>query len=242
MGKSMSNWAAKRFWKETTVAEADEGFQVLLDGRGVKTPAKVPLVVPTRALADAMAAEWEAQEDAIDPNRMPVTRMANSAIDKVAVQHAAVADMLAAYGDSDLLCYRATEPRELIARQAEHWDPVLDWAAKALGAHLVPVSGIMHSAQDAASVESLTRQVHALDHFQLAAFHDLVAISGSLVLGFAVAAKHLDQARAWELSRVDETWQQEQWGVDEEAHEQAEKKRDAFALAAWFFAASQRET
>lgn len=234
----MSGWAAKRFWKETSVGEVDGGFQVTLDGRAVKTPAKAPLIVPTRVLADAMATEWNAQEEAIDPNTMPVTRMANSAIDKVSLQHAAVADMLAAYGDSDLLCYRATDPRELVARQAALWDPILDWAVDSLGARLNTASGVMHVAQAPDALENLTRRVHALDDFHLAAFHDLVAISGSLVLAFAVVEKRLDVDDGWALSRVDESWQEELWGVDEEAHEHAEKKRGAFAQAAWFFEAS----
>ncbi|SMR81770.1 Chaperone required for the assembly of the F1-ATPase [Aliiroseovarius halocynthiae] len=238
----MSGWAAKRFWKETTVGEADGGFQVLLDGRAVKTPAKSALIVPARALADAMAAEWDAQEDAINPNAMPVTRMCNSAIDKVSVQHAAVADMLAAYGDSDLLCYRATSPQELVARQAEKWDPILDWAVDSLDVRLKAVSGVMHEEQDAHSVRKLTHLVHALSPFQLTAFHDLVSMSGSLILAFAVAHGHLDAAAAWELSRLDELWQEELWGKDEEAQEMVEKKVEEFARAAWFFAAISRET
>lgn len=238
----MSGWAAKRFWKETTVGAAEGGFQVRLDGRAVKTPAKSPLVVPSRALADAMAAEWDAQEDSVDPNTMPVTRMCNSAIDKVAVQHAAVADMLAAYGDSDLLCYRATNPQELIARQAEKWDPILDWAVDSLNAPLKPVSGIIHAAQDEAALKSLTYRVHALSAFQLTAFHDLVSMSGSLILAFAVTHGRLDADAAWSLSRLDELWQEEFWGKDEEAQELVEKKSKEFALAAWFFSAIERET
>lgn len=238
----MSGWAAKRFWKETAVGEAEGGFQVLLDGRAVKTPAKSPLVVPSRALADAMAAEWDAQEDAVNPNTMPITRMSNSAIDKVTVQHAAVADMLAAYGDSDLLCYRATSPQELIARQAESWDPILDWAVDSLNARLKPVSGIMHAAQDEAALKNLSDRVHALSAFQLTAFHDLVSMSGSLILAFAVTQGRLDADAAWQLSRLDELWQEELWGKDEEAQELVEKKSKEFSCAAWFFSAIERET
>lgn len=237
----MSGWAAKRFWKEATVGETEGGFQVLLDGRAVKTPAKSSLVVPSRVLADAMTAEWDAQEDAIDPNAMPVTRMANSAIDKVTVQHAAIADMLAAYGDSDLLCYRATEPRELVMRQAKQWDPILDWAVDSLGVRLTPVSGVMYAAQNAHSVRKLTDLVHALSPFQLTAFHDLVSMSGSLILAFAVINGRLDADAAWELSRLDELWQEELWGKDEEAQALAQKKYAEFARAAWFFLAVDKE-
>lgn len=238
----MSGWAAKRFWKETSVGEADGGFQVLLDGRAVKTPAKSPLIVPSRALADAMATEWDAQEDAVNPNTMPVTRMSNSAIDKVSVQHAAVADMLAAYGDSDLLCYRATDPRELVERQAEKWDPILDWAVDSLDVRLKPVAGVMHQAQDKHSVRKLTDLVHGFSPFQLTAFHDLVSMSGSLILSFAITQRRLNADAAWQLSRLDELWQEEFWGKDEEAQEMVDRKGKDFALAAWFFAAIAGET
>lgn len=235
----MSGWAKKRFWKETAVVEADAGYAVELDGRGVKTPAKVPLVVPTRAMAEAIAEEWQLQDKEIDPRTMPVTRSANAAIDKVAVQHGEVADMLAEYGGSDLLCYRATQPVELIERQAEQWDPLLDWAEETLGVRLVPVSGVIHVAQDAEALSRLRTQVHALDNFELAAFHDLVSLSGSLVLGFAAVHGARPIEALWALSRLDENWQEEQWGADDEATEQAELKRAAFLHADRFFKLAQ---
>lgn len=238
----MSDWAAKRFWKQAQVVETEGGYSVELDGRPIKTPAKKPLRVPTLALAGAISKEWDAQVDKIDPATMPVTRTANSALDKVAHQFTEVADMLAAFGDSDLLCYRATHPEELVARQSELWDPLLDWAADALDARLRPVSGIMHQPQDGDALARLTKQVHALSDFELAGFHDLVAISGSLVLALAVTSERLSVNEAWELSRLDESWQEEQWGVDEEASELAEKKRIDIVNAAWFFHASRRET
>lgn len=231
----MSGWAKKRFWKETSVAEVEGGFTVELDGRRVKTPAKAPLTLPTRAMAEAIAAEWQAQEDEIDPRTMPVTRSANAAIDKVAIQHGEVADMLAEYGGSDLLCYRAAQPVELVARQAERWDPMLDWAERTLGARLQPVSGIMHVAQDDAALSHLRDQVHAMSNFELAAFHDLVSLSGSLVLGFAAVHQERPIEALWTLSRLDEEWQEEQWGVDEEAAEQAGIKKQAFLHAERFF-------
>lgn len=231
----MSGWAKKRFWKETTVETVEGGYGVFLDGRAVKTPAKAALVVPTEAMAEAMAAEWDAQEGEIDPNTMPVTRSANAAIDKVAVQHAEVADMLAEYGGSDLLCYRATSPEELIARQAEGWDPMLDWAADIFGARLKPVAGVMFEAQDPEALALLTQEVHKFDNFELAAFHDLVGISGSLVLGFAATRDVQGIEALWALSRIDETWQEEQWGRDEDAALEAEKKMQAFIHAYRFF-------
>ena len=231
----MSNWAQKRFWKEVSVAEAEGGFAVELDGRRVKTPAKAPLVVPTREMAEAIAAEWDAQTESVDPGSMPCTRSANAAIDKVTHQHSEVAAMLAEYGDSDLLCYRADTPVELTLRQANEWDPVLDWAADALGARLQPRTGVLHQPQDAGALEELSRQVHAMTPFQLAAFHDLVGISGSLVLGFAAAQGWRDAEEIWQLSRLDERWQEEQWGEDEEAQAAAEVKRQEFLHAKRFY-------
>ncbi|WP_299025125.1 ATP12 family chaperone protein [uncultured Sulfitobacter sp.] len=235
----MSDWKAKRFWKETSVVDAPTGFTVVLDGRPVKTPAKQPLHVPTHAMAAAIADEWDAQEGVINPHSMPVTKTANAAIDKVTVQHAEVADMLAAYGDSDLLCYRADAPEELVMRQAEHWDPMLDWADTALGVRLLPRTGVIHAPQDPAALEVLTGNTHALDAFELAAFHDLVSLSGSLILGFAATLDARPAAQLWDLSRLDENWQEEQWGEDEDATALAEIKRTAFLHAKRMFDLAQ---
>ncbi|MFP7570065.1 ATP12 family chaperone protein [Marivita sp. S2033] len=224
----MSDWAPKRFWKETATTATDSGFGILLDGRPVRTPAKAMLDVPSKALADRIAAEFDAQDGAINPMSMPFTRTANSAIDKVMVQHADVADMLAEYGDSDLLCYRADAPDELVARQAEHWDPLLDWAAQNLNAPLEPRIGVIHRPQDPRSLANLRSRVHEMSAFELAAFHDLVSLSGSLVIGFAVKRGERPVQDLWAISRLDEIWQEEQWGADEEAREMAEIKKAAF--------------
>lgn len=230
----MTEWKAKRFWEAAEVADAPEGFAVHLDGRAVKTPAKAPLIVPTRAMAQAIAEEWDAQEEHIDPNSMPVTRAANAAIDKVSHQHAEVAQMIADYGDSDLLCYRADSPAELVARQAEAWDPLLDWADEALGARLTPVIGVMHAPQNPKALAMLAQQVHGMDAYRLTAFHDLVGLSGSLIIGFAALHELHDIGTLWKLSRIDETWQEELWGIDEEAREQAETKESEFRAAKRF--------
>ena len=206
-----------------------------LDGRPVKTPAKTLLVVPTEALAQAIAAEWDAQQGEIKPDTMPYTRTANSAIDKVAVQFDDVATMLSAYGGSDHLCYRATGPEPLVARQAAAWDPLLAWAAQSLDLHLTVTAGIMHVAQPEAALARATALVAALNPFQLAAFHDLVALSGSLVLALAVIHGRLDPDTAWRLSRIDEDWQIEEWGEDEEAAELTAVKQAAFLQAARFY-------
>ena len=235
----MSEWAPKRFWKVTEVKAEGDGYGVTLDGRPVKTPAKASLVVPTRAMAEAIAAEWDAQTDKVNPVTMPVTRGANAAIDKVSIQHAEVADLLADYGDSDLLCYRADSPAELCARQAEAWDPLLDWLEDTYGVRLTVQSGIMHSPQAPESLARLRDAVHALTPFELAAFHDLVGLSGSLVIGFAAIHDQQPAAALWAMSRIDETWQAEQWGVDEEAAAMEEAKRQSFLNAKRFFDATR---
>lgn len=231
----MSEWKAKRFWNEARAVPEGQGFAVHLDGRAVKTPAKQPLVVPCAPLADRIAAEWNALDDKIDPARMPFTRSANAAIDKVAVQHGEVARMIAEYGDSDLLCYRAEFPAELVARQEAHWTPLLDWARDSQGIDLKPVIGIVHRPQPAASLARIGEITDRMSAFELTAFHDLVSLSGSFVLGLAAAHEARPVDEIWELSRLDETWQEEQWGPDDEARALAATKREAFLHAATLF-------
>ncbi len=231
----MSDWKPKRFWTTSAVVEADGGYTVELDGRRVKTPAKAALILPTRAMAEAVAQEWDAQEKEVDPATMPFTRSANAAIDKVQQQHGEVADMLADYGDSDLLCYRATHPETLQKRQSDAWDSALDWAADTLNARLFPIVGVVHQPQAADALQRLRGRVHEQSAFQLAAFHDLVSLSGSLILGFAAAQNWRKPDEIWRISRLDELWQIEQWGHDDEAHAAAEVKEAAFLHAKRFY-------
>lgn len=231
----MSEWKAKRFWSAATISTDADGFGILLDGRPVRTPAKRDLRVPTRSFAEAICSEWEAQDEEIDPLTMPFTRSANAALDKVAPQHGEVADLLAAYGDSDLLCYRADYPAALVARQAQQWDPLLDWADEVLGARLVPRIGVMHAPQENAVLARLSQRVHALSAYQLAGFHDLVSLSGSLILGFAAALDQAIPETLWDISRLDEIWQAEEWGKDDEAEAAADVKRAAFLHAKQVF-------
>lgn len=233
----MSEWKRPRFWKETTVVAAQErsGWTIALDGRHIKTPAKSGLVLPTPAMAEAVAQEWDAQQDQIDPSTMPVTRAANSAIDKVAVQFDEVAGLIADYADSDLLCYRAEAPAELTSRQAQAWDPLLDWAAERFDARLTPVTGIMHKAQDPRALSVLRTQVRQMTEFELTGFSDLVALSGSLVIGFAAVHNVNDPGNLFDISHIDEAWQEQQWGRDDEAHEVMQIKRREFLAAKHFF-------
>ena len=230
----MAAWAPKRFWSDVHVEPLASGFGIRLDKSPLRTPAKQPLFLPTHDLAQAVAVEWQAQDGAVQPASMPLTRYANSAIDKVVPQLAAVVAVVAAYGASDLLCYRAADPQTLIDRQAEAWDPCLAWAGQDLDAPLIVTTGVMPVAQPPESLQNLTQAVARLSPFALAAFHDLAAISGSLVLALAVARGHMTRDAAWNACRIDENWQAEVWGTDEEAAQTAALREDAFAQAERF--------
>lgn len=231
----MSDWAPRRFWTRTEVVQTEDGFTVHLDGRTIRTPGKSLLNLPTRALATRMAAEWEAQGDRVDPASMPLTRAANSAIEKVAPQREAVIAMLAEYGDTDVTCYRADYPDALVERQRAAWDPLLDWAAATYGALLIPVQGVMYQGQNVGSLERLRAPMNDMSDFQLTGFHDLVTLSGSLVIALATITGHGSAQALWQASRIDEIWQLEAWGPDEEAQALAETRRAAFVQALEFF-------
>ncbi len=236
----MSDWKAKRFWADVTIEPKADGFTISLDRRSVRTPAKAPMIIPTLMLAKYVAAEWDAQSEIIVPSSMPFTRTANAAIDKVAPHRREVADNVAAYGDSDLLCYRAESPAGLVLRQAAAWDPLLDWAAQDLQVRLSLRTGVVHCAQEPGQLARLSQFVHALSDFELAAVYDLVSLSGSLIIGLSVARNARTDAELWAASRIDEVWQQEQWGEDAEAIEQERQKRKAFLDAADFLRACGR--
>ena len=230
------SWAAKRFWAAATAEPCEGGFTVRLDDRAVKTPAKAALILPTLAMAQTIAAEWDAQTGKVKPDTMPCTRSANSAIDKVAVQFDEVAGLLADYGASDLLCYRSTGPEALVARQAAAWGPLLDWSATALNAPMRSTQGVIHVAQDPTSIDRLTARIRAFTPFELAAVHDMISISGSLVIALAITDGYLTIEQGWQVSRIDETWQDEQWGIDEDAAAHEALRRAAFLHAGRFFA------
>jgi len=175
----------------------------------------------------------------IDPTSMPVTRSANAAIDKVSLQHGDVVDMLAAYAETDLLCHRADGPEALVARQHKHWQPLLDWGAQTHNAPLVVTTGILPAMQPQNSLDSYRKRIAEFRPFSLTALHDLIMLSGSLVLGLAVAARRIPADDAWDISRIDETFQIEQWGEDEDAMEAAALKREAFRHAERFLRLAQ---
>jgi chaperone required for assembly of F1-ATPase len=211
----------KRFYKSVMVAATQGGhpaaYRILLDGKPVRTPAKALLAVPTRALAEAIAGEWEAQREHIDPSGMPLTRLANSAIDGVRTHQAEVRAEIAKYAASDLLCYRASEPELLVRRQAELWDPVLAWGRNALGATFAVAKGIMPVAQPGAATSAVARTLEGFDAFGLAALHVMTTLTGSALLALAHARGHLTAEAAWAAAHVDEDWQIGRWGEDAEA-------------------------
>lgn len=219
----------KRFYKEVTV---DAQRAILLDGRPVKTPARAALALPTSALAEAVAAEWRAQGEEIDPRSMPLTGLSNAAIDRVMHDPAAFARPLAAYAETDLLCYRADAPAELIAGQAAAWDPLLEWARKRFDVHFTVTSGIIHAPQPAATIARLGEALLARDAFALAAMSPLITIGGSLVTALALAEGEIDAAPAFDVTHLDELWQAERWGEDALALEVRTARRGDFLAAA----------
>ncbi|MGC5779127.1 ATP12 family chaperone protein [Methylobacterium sp. NFXW15] len=228
----------RRFYKEAGFAPAEGGFRLTLDGRSANTPARNPLVLPTDALASAVAAEWGAQDTSIDPATMPLTRLANTAIDGVATRIEAVADDLCAYAQTDLLAYRAAEPDRLVSAQAKAWDPLLDWAYETLGAKLILSEGVMHVTQPPQAIQALTEAVRRVDDpFRLAALHTLTTLTGSLILALAVLDGRLEPGAAWDAAHVDETYQADVWGRDEEAEARLAVRRAEFDAAAKTIAA-----
>jgi chaperone required for assembly of F1-ATPase len=222
----------KRFYKDVAVKDEGVGAALLLDGKTVRTPAKKKLVVPSRALADAVAEEWRAQGERIDPATMPLTKLANSAIDGVAGREQTVIDDIMNHAASDLLCYRAPGPRKLVEAQAKHWDPVLAWAKEALGTPLVLGEGVVHVAQPQASLDRLRERLAGRDPFGVAALHVMTSLTGSALLTLAVALGSLTPEEAWAAAHVDEDWQISQWGEDAEAKVRRENRRRDFAAAA----------
>lgn len=229
----------KRFYKQASVEAADGGWRVLLDGRPVRTPARASLALPTRALADAVAAEWMAQGDEVRPQDMAFTGFANAAIDQVAPNHADFAEGVARYGQSDLLCYRADGPAALVARQAAAWDPLLDWARGRYDVAFAVTSGIIPVAQADETLERLGQAVAALDPFTLTGLSTLVTLSGSLICGLAVVEGGHDPEMVWAASEIDESWAVEQWGEDAEASARSARRAREFSMARAFCAMSR---
>jgi chaperone required for assembly of F1-ATPase len=226
----------KRFYKDASAQAVEGGFGVALDGRTLRTPAKLPLVLPRLALAEAIAAEWQAQEDEVRPHTMPLMRLATTAVDLVAKRHADVVAEITNFAETDLVCYRADHPPELAARQHAIWQPLVDWATLRYDAPLVVTAGIVPVAQKPATLHALTAAVAAYEPMALTALHAATTASGSLVIALALLEGRLDAEGAFAASQLDETFQIEQWGEDYEAAARRAALKADIAAAARFVA------
>jgi chaperone required for assembly of F1-ATPase len=233
----------KRFYKETSVAPGDDGWRVLLDGKPMRTPAKVVLVVPTRALAEAIAAEWRGipEKDELNVSHLPLTRLAATGLDRVMMQRQRVIDDTSKYAASDLLCYRASDPSSLVERQQRSWQPLLDWAAERYGARLVAVEGTTFVTQPAEAVARLGEAVAAHGDLALSALYNLTHVCGSLVIALAVAEGRLPAEDAFAAAQLDELFQIERWGEDPIATRRHEGIRRDIDAGARFLALLEGE-
>jgi len=218
----------KRFYKDVTLEQAEGGMQLMLDGRAVKTPAKKVLVLPQGEFAKAVAQEWHGQGDEIVPATMPLTRLSNSVIDGVAARRDEVIASIAAYGQTDLICYWAETPPDLVALQAEHWQPVLNWAKEYLGHGFVTGRGVLSLTQDEAALAALADHVAQFENFALAAFFEMTSLTGSVLLALATVRGQLHPDAAWDAAHVDEAFQIKQWGEDDEAATRHAIRKAAF--------------
>jgi len=209
--------AARRFWKEVDVSIRDGGYTVLLDNRPVKTPSGAAFQIPKQGLAEEIGKEWDAQDEVIAPDTMPMFKFAVTAIDRVTPQRSAVIEEISGYGASDLLCYREASDALLRARQDETWQPYLNWFAASRGIDLIVAEGIMPQAQTPSAKDRMRALVAAKDDFELSGLHCLVTVSGSLVLGLAVADGMMGAKDISSAAFLDDLWQQEKWGYDAEA-------------------------
>jgi chaperone required for assembly of F1-ATPase len=220
----------KRFWKEVSV----EDGEIRLDGRPVRTPGRAPLALPKARLAEAIADEWRDVGETIDPRAMPLTGLANAAIDRIAPDPSAFAAGLARYGESDLLYYRADSPEPLVERQRAAWDPLLDWARHRYDVHFETATGVMHRPQPPATIARLAETVAARDPFELAGLSPIVTVTGSLVAALALLEGGADAESVWTASQIDEAWQAEQWGEDPLATRARDAHRSDFDAGARF--------
>ena len=224
----------KRFWKDVATEREPGGWTITLDGKPVRTPARAALSVPTQALAEAIALEWRSVGAAVDPRAMPLTGLVNAAIDRVKPQRQAFAEGLARYAGTDLACYRAESPHELVLRQEQSWDGLLSWARRRFDVDFVTTRGSMPVEQPAPTIERLSHAVGMLDPFRLTGLSPLVTIGGSLIAALAVEGKAIAPEDAWAAVSIDEHWQLEQWGADTEAEAALENRRRDFLGSARF--------
>jgi chaperone required for assembly of F1-ATPase len=224
----------RRFWKAAEAIADDDGWSIHLDGSPVRTPARALLSLPTLALAQAIAAEWDSAGETVDPRAMPFTGLANVAVDLVAPDRVKFAAGLSAYGESDLACYRTEGPEPLVERQSRSWDKLLAWARRRYDVDFATTAGILHVPQPASTVERLRHEVAVLGPFELAGLSPLVTVGGSLIAALALFEEALTPEQAWEAVSIDERWQLEQWGSDTEAEAALANRRCDFLAAGQF--------
>ena len=224
----------KRFWKEVSVERESSGWAIRLDQRPVRTPARASLVVPSEPLAEAIADEWRPVGEMIDSRAMPLTGLANAAIDRIAPEPHAFVAGIATYAEADLACYRSDWPPELVSRQAQSWDELLAWGRRRYDVDFSTTSGLLHVPQPQATIDRLSQAVAELDAFHLAGLSPLVTAGGSLLAALAVLEKALTPEEAWDAVSIDDRWQLEQWGADSEARAALENRRKDFLAAARF--------
>jgi chaperone required for assembly of F1-ATPase len=231
----------RRFYKAVEVVAEAGGYAIRLDGRAVRTPQGGHLALPTRALAEQVAEEWAAQGEVLEVAGMHATRLANTAIEAIPKARTETADTVASYAASDLICYRAEAPQALVERQSRHWDPVLARIEADAKLSFIRAAGIVHQTQPEIALQKVREIALALDDFSLAGLAFGAGLFGSAILSLALQRGWLDGPQAFELSRLDEIWQEEQWGVDEEARERTERLRaEAVMLDRWFRALDDR--
>ena len=224
----------RRFYKEVGIERIDEGYLIQLDGKIVKTPAKDRLVVMNKPMALAIVEEWDAQEEHIDPETMMLTKLANTAIDRVRGREHEIITEIVKYISSDLLCYRSESPKELVIRQCETWDTLLNRFEKELGIKLETVSGIMYAEQSEEALENAYKHLQSFDIYALSAIHNITTMLGSAVLAVSLANQYITLEDAWHAAHIDEDWQIEQWGSDEEAAARRQNRLREMRLTAQF--------
>lgn len=226
----------KRFYKAAILVTHEAGYLVELDGREVKTPEKRLNLSPNKAMAEAICQEWNDQGDKVDPNSMPIAKLQNTAIDRVETRRTDLIDELVKYAGTDLLCYRAEFPDDLAKRQADIWQPLLDWVAKTHQVSLKVTTGILHISQDSAQLARLKTFLQGMDSFRLAAFYNITTLCGSVSVGLNVLGGNLTAEQAWEAAELDENYQIEQWGIDDEAKIRQDNMKTELNAAVRFLA------
>lgn len=230
----------KRFYKEVSVKTEGGLFQVCLDERIIKTPMKSTLAVGSAALAEAIAEEWSSQGEEIDSEAMIFTKLANTAIDRVATRRDDILSELVSYGGNDLLCYRASEPASLVAKETEVWDPFLNWFKETYDIRLALAAGVIHVAQEAAELDKLSSLYEKQDEFALTALHNMTTMTGSALLPLALLLGDWGPDAIWKAAHVEEDFQIERWGEDEEAQKRRKKRHEEFLLTHRFYELASR--